>query len=895
MSATPPNPPDDLATLEPLVAAALEALDRGGEAALTEFLAQHQQHRSRIDSAIAGLRAAGMLGETVQPDIPAQLGEFRLLRPLGGGGMGIVFVAEQTGLERKVAIKLIRPDLLFLADAKTRFQREIAIIARLSHPSIVPIVATGEHAGTPWYAMPLLSGASVDRIVQRLSDRDPTTLRGSDLAAAVRGEAPATADSDESIFAGSYWETCVRLVRQAALGLEHAHREGVVHRDVKPSNLMITPDGRALLLDFGLASHDGDPAITRSGFAPGSPAFMAPEQVRGQPCDARSDVYSLAATLRQLLDLVPPFAAANLEALRAAILRGDLSGLRNRVVPAELRVVLGAAMELDPARRYASARQFADDLSAVLERRPIRARPLPRLVRGARWLERHRRVTVVLSGALLAILVAGPLIAWQRGQALQLLAHEKAVAESSRDRALGAIQRFLTSYASDRLRVSPGMPAAGEELLDDAITLLDQLDGKATDITFANQRARAERWKLHFLRRQGKLDDAASLAHGILSRWPDSMPRDAETDYLLATVRAELVRMALSRSRDHTGDRDVEATAATALTELDSARRHPALRESATARMVEVWMDRAEFWRMHGESARAIASMRELLSRTAPAAIGELSPRDEAFVRLRLSDALRESGDANQAHEHARAAVALLEPEVDPLLGSPLDLGLRAHAQQSLARLAIAEQDVGASREHYASAIELAERRVAAWPEDADGLADLAGMLTEAAQVERLAEAAPSTVRAMLERARRLFARIGPAIAQNDHTMAGLRIDLGLLMEHAARDRDPVRTANWARELIAESRTIPDRLAAAAWHLLLAATWHESHGGPDAPDLARACEDDALAALLACDAAGWHAPIDLSASPCRRLDDRPPFAALRAKHPTAERPARAAK
>jgi hypothetical protein len=306
-------------------------------------------------------------------------------------------------------------------------------------------------------------------------------------------------------------------------------------------------------------------------------------------------------------------------------------------------------------------------------------------------------------------------------------------------------------------------------------------------------------------------------------------------------------------------------------------------------------MDRAEFWRSRGDVTRAIESMRELLAGAAIADLGALTPHDQAFVRLRLGDALRESGDTEEATAHVRAAVALLEPEVDSLLGSPLDLGLRAHAQRTLARLAITTQDLAASRAHFAEASVLAERRVAAWPDDADGLVDLAGILTEAAQVERLADATKSSVRAMLERAQRLFGRAGAALAQNEPGMAGLRVNLGLLMEDAARGRDPTATAKWASALIEVSRSVPDRLAAAAWHLLLAATWHEERGGADAREVSRACEDDALAALLACDAVGWHASIDLNALPCRRLDERPQFVALRAKHPTAVRSPRATK
>lgn len=393
-----------------------------------------------------GLDRAPEFERESQTAIPERLGEFRLRQRLGSGGMGMVFAAEQASLGREVAIKVVRPELLFSDGARERFRREIEAVARLEHPAIVPVLTHGEDRGVPYYVMPLVRGCSCDEAIRRLAGRDPAQLTGADLYRAIVGTDAPPSDASGT-FTGSYWQACVRLMRQVALGLHHAHCRGIVHRDVKPSNILLTADGRALIVDFGLAHVRDDARITRTGATPGSPAYMSPEQVRGQASDARADVYSLAVTLQHLLGLACPFPIDDAEILRTRILAGRAEPLRSRSVPVELTVVLAAAMDLDPARRHTDAQALADDLQAVLERRPIGARPLSRYLRLSRWRQRH------------------PALATGLGLGLLLLAGTPTVVAISiagqRDRARAAeVQARLHAYEANIAAANTALQAA---------------------------------------------------------------------------------------------------------------------------------------------------------------------------------------------------------------------------------------------------------------------------------------------------------------------------------------------------------------------------------------------------------------------------------------------------
>ncbi len=326
--------------------------------------------RRRIES-LAGTKSARGLPFD-------RIGEFRLLPRLGEGGMGVVFLAEQESLGRRVALKLLRPELVGATHAEKRFEREAKAIAQLRHPNIVAVHATGEDKGVRYLAMELVEGEGLDMILRSSAEPLPPTR-------------------------------AVQIALDIARALAAAHAQGVIHRDVKPSNVRIARDGRAMLVDFGLAQLDGASSLSQSGAFHGTPYFASPEQVdaRSRTLDSRTDVYSLGATLYHCVAGRPPFEGTTTAHVFQQILSSDPPAPRalNARVSRDLEMVIGKAMEKRREGRYASAQEFAADLQALLEVRPIRARPASVAVRARTWFVRRPVVAVLVGAALLAATV----------------------------------------------------------------------------------------------------------------------------------------------------------------------------------------------------------------------------------------------------------------------------------------------------------------------------------------------------------------------------------------------------------------------------------------------------------------------------------------------------------
>lgn len=496
----PASEPDRgaLRELPELVALALCALEDGGRSEFERFLASHPEQSDAIRERVAALHAAGMIdergtvrdGATDATEFPARLGDFRLLHRLGGGGMGVVFAAEQSQPQRRVALKILRPEFRFFENARERFRREIEVLAALKHPGIVPVYAGGEEAGVQYLVMELIEGASLEEILARLSGRDPATLKGSDLRDALRDSitkhhlgaaTPPRAASNEfsRLTTGTWVAACLRVVRRVAEALAHAHERGVLHRDVKPSNIMLTLDGRVLLLDFGLARDEKIETLTQSGSVIGTPAYMSPEQILGRrsAIDARTDVYSLGITLFEMLSLRSPFAADSAAEARAKVLAGDLPALRSlhRELSRDAETVCLAAIDREPTRRYASAADFAADLGNVLDLRPAKAQRASPWLRVRRAAQRHpaRAIAIV---ATVALLLIGPSI-WALNQRIANRKISAALDRANRrfELARSATETLLSKVATERLLDVPQMQPLRRELLASALDFYEHL------------------------------------------------------------------------------------------------------------------------------------------------------------------------------------------------------------------------------------------------------------------------------------------------------------------------------------------------------------------------------------------------------------------------------------
>lgn len=498
----------DSERLHEIVAECLAAMESRGDTAVEEACRRHPEHATRIRHGIDALRRMGLVREGAStPDgaFPERLGEFRLLERLGGGGMGVVYLAVQESLGREVALKLVRPEQLYFPGARERFRREVETIARVQHPGIVPVYAVGESNGIPFFAMERVIGCTLADALSELSGlsgRKAQDLEAVDLARAIRARTPHGADfpaaGESWVFEGSYAEACLRLVQQAAIALDHAHRRGVLHRDIKPSNIMVTPDGRVQLLDFGLASSSGgDSKLTRTGAQLGSLAYMPPEQLEGRldALDARADVYALGVTLHELLALRSPYAGPDLESTRRRILEGRPESLRrlNGRLSWEVETVCLTAMERDRERRYAGAGEFARDLERVLEREPIAARRPGALLRVRRWTQRNPAAAVGL--VLGSLLVAGgPLgYAFFERDARLRIEQKEARAQKNFDRALLAVQTMLTRLGEEKLEKLPQVQSVRHDVLADALVFYRGfLDEQGSDPRLCEETARVQ-------------------------------------------------------------------------------------------------------------------------------------------------------------------------------------------------------------------------------------------------------------------------------------------------------------------------------------------------------------------------------------------------------------------
>ncbi len=311
------------------------------------------------------------------------LGDCELFEEIGRGGMGVVWRGRQRGLDREVVVKTLPGGDLAGVEARARFHTEAKAAARLRHPGIVAVHEVGEADGMPYFIMEYIRGGT-------LANDQPRQPK-----------------------------TGARLLRDAALAVAHAHEHGVLHRDIKPTNILVEPSpegGTAMVTDFGLAKlTDAESSLTMSGSAAGSPAYMSPEQASGMDSTTATDVYGLGATLYAVLTGRPPHAGASLATVLALVQREEplAPRLLNPSIPRDLETICLRCLEKVPARRYRSARELAEDLTRFLHDEPVLARPVGTLERTVRYARRHPWNAAAISLALLMVAGVIAILAWR--------------------------------------------------------------------------------------------------------------------------------------------------------------------------------------------------------------------------------------------------------------------------------------------------------------------------------------------------------------------------------------------------------------------------------------------------------------------------------------------------
>lgn len=423
----------------------LSDLERGVDRSADELIAQHPEWGDALRQALASLDAVrkvvAAFPSAEQPAPLPQLGDYRILREIGRGGMGIVYEARQLSLGRTVALKVLPFAAVLDPIQVQRFQNEAQAAAQLHHPHIVPVFAVGCERGVHYYSMQYIDGRSLDQIVRELREGgevvDPRTatsrpvaspgpLSSMDARVASPGPSRETVrgQSTQPIHRGAqHVRAMVELIAQAAEGLHHAHECGVIHRDVKPSNLLVDRRGKLSVADFGLARCQSLTQLTTQGQLCGTLRYMSPEQANGRNSlvDARTDIYGLGVTLYELLALRTPFDADDRESLLRQIVHERPPSLRrlNAAVPADVETVVQKAMAQEREERYATAEELAADLRRYLAGQPTLARRPSRWDLAAKWVARRAKfvaASLVASGlaVVLATIVATSLARSQR-------------------------------------------------------------------------------------------------------------------------------------------------------------------------------------------------------------------------------------------------------------------------------------------------------------------------------------------------------------------------------------------------------------------------------------------------------------------------------------------------
>ncbi|HEV3237278.1 MAG TPA: serine/threonine-protein kinase, partial [Gemmataceae bacterium] len=410
----------------------------------------------------SGIRSSGLdnVAGSIEPEVP--LGDFRIVREVGRGGMGVVYEAIQLSLGRRVAIKVLPFAAALDPRQLQRFKNEAVAAAGLHHTHIVPVHGLGYDRGVHYFAMQFIEGHTLEAVIADLrkaseprTHKDNSSLASDDRPQGLEPQSgkdtganqPAAALSTErSTRKPEFFRALARLGMQAAEALEYAHQMGVVHRDIKPANLLLDSARHLWITDFGLARCLTDPGLTRTGDLLGTLRYMSPEQALGKQglVDHRSDIYSLGVTLYEALTLEPAYPGRDREEILRQIAWGEPRVPRrlNSAIPIELETIVLKAMAREPERRYATAQELADDLGRFLEHRPIRAKRPTLGERLSKWAWRHKSF-VSAAGVVLLLAVAGlattTALVWhehrQTEAALLEAKNKKAEADNQRQRA----------------------------------------------------------------------------------------------------------------------------------------------------------------------------------------------------------------------------------------------------------------------------------------------------------------------------------------------------------------------------------------------------------------------------------------------------------------------------
>ncbi len=465
------------------------------------------------------------------PNLTNDFGDYELIREIARGGMGVVFQARQKSLNRIVALKMILAGQLASKEQVRRFYSEAEQAGRLDHPNIVPIYQVGEHQGQHYFSMKLIEGGSLSTQLE--------TYRKS-------------------------YREAARLIATVARAVHYAHQRGVLHRDLKPGNILLDSDGQPHVTDFGLAKHLGpERGDTQSGAILGTPGYMAPEQAAGsKDLSVAVDVHGLGAILYELLTDRPPFSADTTMAVIMQVMTQEARRVRqlNSKVPADLETICMKCLQKEPSRRYASAAALADDLDRFLAGEPIHARPISRVERVIKWARRRPTAAALL--VIVCLTVAALLIGgWWYNAKLQAALTQSEQSERqariARDQVTETFERSLTTIDDmlinfdGRLANMENMDSVRLEFLNEFLKVSQRLNQERPNDPMARrQLGRVWSRVAHLSEQNGHYNDgdqafreAIALQQGLV----EEFPKHAQYQIDLANTCSQHARLLLKQ------------------------------------------------------------------------------------------------------------------------------------------------------------------------------------------------------------------------------------------------------------------------------------------------------------------------------------------------------------
>jgi len=743
--------PDQQHRLARILDKYLVGLEKGMPLSAEQLIGEHPELADQLRTYLDGLEllqdaAVGFggaesdesLGDDDRGD-QKRLGDFELLREIGRGGMGVVHEARQISLDRRVALKVLPFAAVLDSKQIARFKNEAQAAAQLDHPNIVPVYAIGTDRGVHYYAMQYIDGQPLDAAIRELRDRAKRARRliaelnscspisdGSKLENGSTKRSILTKHASDS---AEYFQTVARLGIQAARALNAAHEYGIVHRDVKPSNLLLDSQGKLWVTDFGLARCQSDANLTRTGDVVGTMRYMSPEQAGGRTLevDHRTDVYSLGVTLYELLTLCPAVRGVGGPALLQNIEHQEPRRPRqlNPDLPADLENIVLKAAAKSRADRYRNANELAEDLQRFLDGLPTIARPPSTFDHVRKWTYRHSRLVraaacfAVVAACILA--VCSLLVVRENIETEQALEEAKAnleLAEANFRQAREVVDHFGAQLA-ERLAGIPSAEPIRRALLRDTLEyyqkFVEQASGDPSledDIAVTHAKIAA------LIEQTGRTQDAIAAhrrAESIFSRLAAEQQHVPQHRAQLALCRNNLA-LVLARTGRTDEARRLFLQAITAHEQLTG--ENPADAQHAA----DLALTQNNLGLLCEETGETVeAERRYLAAVTIQRRVSRLRPDDAKLLRnlagslnnlsmlysdIATNDAIRYAGEALQIHGN----LVQLRPERHELRH---ELALAHNNLAALhARLDQADQAIS----HYQRAVDALEKLTAVAP-----------------------------------------------------------------------------------------------------------------------------------------------------------------------------------